>query len=209
MIEFLKPVFSKALMPIARICIAADIHPNAITGFGAALSVVSAVFIAQGKWLWAAVCIGVTACMDGMDGLVAGLTGKKSLFGAILDSCCDRITEILWFFGIYIFYCIHPIPDSPGFLESSLAFAAMSGSIMISYVRARCEGVNVPIKEGFMQRPERIIAIIVCLLSGRTIMSWGLAAISILTYATVMQRLFIAHKLCKKREGTYDMQRNS
>jgi CDP-diacylglycerol---glycerol-3-phosphate 3-phosphatidyltransferase len=197
MIEFLKPLYSKVLMPVAGICIALRVHPNAITGFGAALSAVAAVYIARGNWLCAALLITAAACMDGLDGLVAGLSGKKTIFGAIFDSCCDRLTEIFWFFGILVFYCTHP---HWGFTDVYLVFAAISGSLMVSYVRARCEGVNVEVKEGFMQRPERIIAIIVCLLGGQTIMPWGLGVISLCAYATVVQRLFVARTLSTKRD---------
>jgi phosphatidylglycerophosphate synthase len=136
--------------------------------------------------------------MDGLDGLLANITGKKTRFGAIFDSSSDRITEILWFGGLLAYYCNAPSIDR---LCLFLTFIALTGSMMVSYVRARCEGVNVPCREGLVQRPERIIIVIVCLVAGPNFMVWGLAALSCASYATVVQRLTIAYTTCKKTDN--------
>jgi CDP-diacylglycerol--glycerol-3-phosphate 3-phosphatidyltransferase len=195
MIEFLRPLYARFLKPFTKLCIALHIHPNMITASGMILSAMAAWFIAQGEWLLSALLIGVGACMDGIDGLLAQLTEKKTRFGAIFDSSSDRITEILWFGGLLFFYCTGMPIDRMGIY---FTFIAMSGSMMVSYVRARCEGVNIHCKEGFFQRPERIVVLIVCLLAGPNIMTWGLLALSCAAYATVVQRLTIAYKACKK-----------
>jgi CDP-diacylglycerol---glycerol-3-phosphate 3-phosphatidyltransferase len=197
MIESLKPFYTRCLGPFSKIASALHIHPNAVTASGMAVSALAAWFIAQGSWFLAAVCIGFCACMDGLDGLLAQVTGKKSRFGAIFDSSSDRITEILWFGGLLFFYCAGPSTDRTGIF---LTFIALSGSMMVSYVRARCEGVNVSCKKGLFQRPERIVALIACLLAGPTVMTWGLLALSFAAYATVIQRLIIAYATCKKQE---------
>jgi phosphatidylglycerophosphate synthase len=126
---------------------------------------------------------------------VANLTGKKTRFGAIFDSTSDRLTEMFWFLGIVVFYCSRSTVDRPGIY---FAFLAMAGSMMVSYVRARCEGVNVPCRGGFLQRPERIILLIVCLLAGQTVMKWGLLALLCAALVTVIERLIIAYRMCKK-----------
>jgi len=79
-----------------------------------------------------------------------------------------------------------------------MTFAAMSGSLMVSYVRARCEGAGIPCSSGMVQRPERILILVACLLAGKKVMAWGLLLLSVLTYATVVQRLIIAYKFCQK-----------
>jgi CDP-diacylglycerol--glycerol-3-phosphate 3-phosphatidyltransferase len=132
--------------------------------------------------------------MDGLDGLVARNTGKKSPWGALLDSTADRITEIAWLSGVLFFYCNAP----GGRLGIFLTFAAMSGALMVSYVRARSEGARIPCASGLLQRPERILILMACFLAGSAIMTWGLALLSVLAYATVVQRLIVTYKYCKK-----------
>jgi phosphatidylglycerophosphate synthase len=193
MIESLKPFYVRLLGPFAAITKSLRVHPNAVTASGVVVSMVAAWFIARGSWFLGAVCIGVCACTDGLDGLLANMTGKKTRFGAIFDSTSDRITEMFWFLGLLAFYCNRPPVDRWAIF---LTFLAMAGSMMVSYVRARCEGVGIPCKSGLLQRPERIILLIVCLLAGQNAMRWGLLALLCAAFATVIQRLVIAFRAC-------------
>jgi CDP-diacylglycerol--glycerol-3-phosphate 3-phosphatidyltransferase len=193
MMENLKPIYSMILSPVSRILIKSKIHPNFITLAGVCLSPIAAWNEAQGKWLLAVLFIGIGSIMDGLDGLVARTAGKKSTWGAIFDSTADRITEIAWLAGILLFYLSAP-NGRTGIL---LTFAAMSGSLMVSYVRARSEGAGQPCSSGMVQRPERIVILIACLLAGSAIMIWGLLLLSILTYVTVAQRLITTYIYCK------------
>jgi phosphatidylglycerophosphate synthase len=191
MIENLKPFYSAVLDPVARLFARINLHPHAITFFGVALSFAAGYFCATGKWYTAALLVFAGSCMDGLDGLVARQAGKTTAFGAVLDSCCDRITETAWLFGILYFYLHRPVYCGAGIY---LAFLAMAGSLMVSYVRARCEGANIICKQGILQRPERIVVFIACLLAGPVIMIWGLGILSLLAYGTVIQRLIIAYR---------------
>ncbi len=193
MVESLKPFYTALLAPVARLAIKSKIHPNIITLAGVCVSLLAAWHAAQGKWFFAALYIGIGSCMDGLDGAVARQT-KNSSWGAVFDSTSDRITEIAWLSGLLFFY----INASGGRLGAYMTFAAMSGSLMVSYVRARCEGVGVPCSSGMAQRPERILILVACLLAGKIVMVWGLVLLSVLTYATVVQRLIVAYRFCKK-----------
>lgn len=195
MIESLKPLYNKLLMPAARIFAGFGIHPNTITLMGLCFSGAAGWFVATGKWGLAAGFTILGSCMDGLDGLVARMYNKKSTFGAILDSTADRLTEIFWLMGICIFYARYPVW---GHIPVYLTLTAITGSLMVSYVRARCEGAGVPCTSGILQRPERIAVLSGCLLGGPKIMPWGLALISILAYATVVQRILIAYAMSKK-----------
>jgi CDP-diacylglycerol--glycerol-3-phosphate 3-phosphatidyltransferase len=195
MIEKLKPFYNSLLNPVALLFIRINIHPNLITAFGFVLSIAAGYCCATGMWYLAAALVFAGACMDGLDGFVARQTGKTTAFGAVFDSCCDRITETAWFFGILWFYLQPPAFTREGVW---LAFLAMTGSLMVSYVRARCEGAGIPCKQGILQRPERIVVLITCLLAGPGIMVWGLALLTLLSYATVVQRLAIARQAAKK-----------
>jgi Phosphatidylglycerophosphate synthase len=195
MIEVLKPFYNAVLMPAAKIFAKFKIHPNAITLMGLCISGTAGWFAATGKWWLAAVFIIIGSCMDGLDGLVARLYNKKSAFGAIFDSTADRLTEIFWLMGICIFFVRRP---DWGAIPLYCTFTAITGSLMVSYVRARCEGAGVPCTSGILQRPERIVVLGLCFLGGPKIMPWGLGLISILAYATVVQRILIAMASSKK-----------
>jgi CDP-diacylglycerol---glycerol-3-phosphate 3-phosphatidyltransferase len=189
MLEKLKPFYNSVLNPVAKLFARINLHPNAITVLGAALSIAAGYFCATGRWYTAALLVFAGSCMDGLDGLVARQTGKSTAFGAVLDSCCDRVTEAAWFFGILYFYLHRPVYGNTGIY---LAFLALAGSFMVSYVRARCEGENINCKRGILQRPERIVVIVACLLAGPVVMMWGLGFLSMLAYGTMIQRLIIA-----------------
>jgi CDP-diacylglycerol--glycerol-3-phosphate 3-phosphatidyltransferase len=89
-----------------------------------------------------------------LDGQVARLGNMKSVFGALFDSVLDRYSELIMFLGI----CYYLVANHY-FLSSIFAFIALIGSMMVSYVRARAEGLGVEIKGGLMQRPERVVTI--------------------------------------------------
>lgn len=197
MLENLKPFYSTLLKPLACILIKIKVSPNVITITGVCLSPVAAWFIFTGHWIIAALVIGTGGCLDGLDGLVARTTGKKSRLGAIIDSISDRFTEIIWLFGVILFYC----NSRNGNAGIYLTFTAISGSLMVSYVRARCESEGVPCSTGISQRPERIIILIVCLAFGSKVMIWGLLLLSILAYITVAQRIAAAVTYCKKNKN--------
>ena len=89
-----------------------------------------------------------------LDGQVARLGNMKSTFGALYDSVLDRYSELIMFLGICYYLVAHHY-----FLSSIFAFIAMIGSMMVSYIRARAEGLGIECKGGLMQRPERVITI--------------------------------------------------
>ncbi|HMD67349.1 MAG TPA: CDP-alcohol phosphatidyltransferase family protein [Chitinivibrionales bacterium] len=196
MIEGLKPFYNSVLSPVAKILAKAGIHPNAITVSGVALSGAAAYFCAVGHWPLAALLVFCGSCMDGLDGLVSRETGKQTRFGAVLDSVADRVTETAWFFGLLLYYAANPTHGGAGIY---LAFLAHAGSQMVSYVRARCEGAGIACKEGILQRPERIVIIIACLLLGPAVMMWGLGIIAVLGFATALQRCFVAWRAGNNR----------
>ncbi len=195
MIEGLKPFYERILRPALRLFVRIGVKPNDLTLFGVFLFGVSGWYCAQGQWWIATAFLIVAAFMDGWDGLLARETNQKSDFGAILDSTCDRITEILLFGGLLAYYAAQPVPNAAGVY---LCFAAVTGSLMVSYVKARAEGQGVQCRGGLLQRPERIILLAVFLVSGPTVMLWGIGALSVLAYATVLQRIRIVSRACSR-----------
>ena len=157
----------KVIHPFVKVLIKLGLTPNAITSIGFMLNIgVAAVFIAGAEGGaridfryvgWAGGLILFAGLFDMLDGQVARLGNMKSTFGALYDSVLDRYSELVMFLGICYYLVAHHY-----FLSSLFAFIAMIGSMMVSYVRARAEGLGVECKGGLMQRPERVVTIGFC-----------------------------------------------
>lgn len=186
LIERIRPLFSSFLRPLARICSRLGVHPNVLTVAGVAVFVPVAWLLAIGRWK-SAVAVGAAgAVMDGLDGLVAREFGKQSVFGAVLDSTCDRLTEILVLGGLLVYYLIQP---QRNILGPVLCLCALSGSLMVSYVKARAEGAGLVCTTGILQRADRLVVLGAFLLAGRSAALWGLGTVAVLSFFTVLQRL--------------------
>ncbi|MEO7530905.1 MAG: DUF4833 domain-containing protein [Sediminibacterium sp.] len=150
--------------PFVKLLIKMGLTPNAVTTIGFVLNIgVTIIFIAGVEKAnrgdlsyvgWAGALILFAGVFDMLDGQVARLGGMSSTFGALYDSVLDRYSELVMFFGICYYLVGHHY-----FLSSIFAFIALIGSMMVSYTRARAEGLGIECKDGLMQRPERIITI--------------------------------------------------
>ena len=157
----------KVIDPFVKLLIKLGLTPNAVTSIGFVLNVgVAVIFIAGaegGERIdfsyvgWAGALILFAGLFDMLDGQVARLGNMKSTFGALYDSVLDRYSELIMFLGICYYLVAHHY-----FFSSIFAFIALIGSMMVSYVRARAEGLGVECKGGLMQRPERVITIGLC-----------------------------------------------
>src|ERR1700761_6321389 len=154
----------KVIDPVVMLFIKLGLTPNAVTTIGFVLNIgVAVIFIVGGEEGnrgdltyvgWAGALILFAGLFDMLDGQVARLGNMKSTFGALYDSVLDRYSELVMFLGICYYLVAHHY-----FLSSIFAFVALIGSMMVSYVRARAEGLGVEIKGGLMQRPERVVTI--------------------------------------------------
>ena len=154
----------KVIDPFVKLLIKLGLTPNAVTTIGFVLNIgVAVIFIVGAEegnrgdltYIgWAGGLILFAGLFDMLDGQVARLGNMKSTFGALYDSVLDRYSELIMFLGICYYLVAHHY-----FLSSIFAFIAMIGSMMVSYVRARAEGLGVDAKGGLMQRPERVITI--------------------------------------------------
>ena len=167
MSNFLKdvgqPIVYKTINPLINWLARNGITPNTVTLIGFLLNIVAACIFVWGanynrndlQYIgWGGAMILLAGLFDMIDGRLARVSGQESKFGALFDSVLDRYSELVMFLGIcyYLIVCGYTI----SFL---IAFIAMIGSIMVSYVRARAEGLGIECKDGLMQRPERILTI--------------------------------------------------
>lgn len=152
----------KIINPLVRGMIKIGITPNFITTTGLVLNIAVACILLYGgmngkqgdfSYLgWAGGVILFAGLFDMMDGQVARIGKMSSTFGALYDSVLDRYSELTVFFGICFYLIVQ------GYVKSSIiAFIALIGSLMVSYVRARAEGLGLECKMGLMQRPERVV----------------------------------------------------
>ena len=162
--------------------------PNALTVLGSLLTGSVGLLVAQGWFLAAAACLWLFSLTDTLDGALARATGRVTVFGAFLDSVCDRYAEAAVFFGLVWWY-----QTTGNSLGVALAYLALVGSLMVSYARARAEGVRLQVAEvGWFQRPERIVVLGIGLLLAPFIpaaLLVVLAVLAVLTSVTVLQRV--------------------
>ncbi len=162
--EKLKKNAYNGLDPIINVLIKIGLSPNHITIIGFLITIFATSILIYGaekgtrndpKYiLWFGIILLLAGVFDMMDGHLARKTGKMSVFGAFFDSIIDRYSEMFMFFGIAYYLVSYDY-----FLSGIFSFIAMIGSIMVSYARARAEGLGYECKVGMMQRPERILMI--------------------------------------------------
>lgn len=166
----------------ARLFAALGLTPNAITVLGALVALVAGYLAARGMFVWAAVAMAVGMPLDAFDGSLARLTGRVSRAGALLDSTLDRYAEFFVLAGLAYYFA-----GVGRAVPVLLVIVTLFGSVMVSYVRARSEGLGIDNKVGVMTRVERLAVLFLALLTGYVVV--GLWALAILTHLTVAQRV--------------------
>jgi CDP-diacylglycerol--glycerol-3-phosphate 3-phosphatidyltransferase len=135
------------------------ISPNILTMIGVTINVGCGVLFGFGEFFWAGIVLIFANFFDMLDGNVARLTGRVTKFGAFLDSSLDRLSDMVAFLGIIAFYASNTPLHS--LLNVVLAGAGLIGSVMVSYTTARSESMGVKSNVGFLQRPERMVLLII------------------------------------------------
>jgi phosphatidylglycerophosphate synthase len=173
----------------ARLIARTGISPNVLTLTGLLLNLVVAAVIASGHPVAGGILVILANAFDMLDGALARVTGKVSRFGAFLDSTIDRYEEALIFLGIGVWLHIR----GEGVLLLP-CYLAIIGSLMVSYTRARAEGLGVRGEVGWLPRPERIIVLAVGLLFSSYLLAPVLWALAVLTNLTAVQRILHAKR---------------
>jgi Phosphatidylglycerophosphate synthase len=179
-------LLDKPLSPLAK---ALPLSPNVITFIGMIITS-SSVFVIPKSLLWGGLIILAGGAFDLLDGIVARVNNKVSRFGALLDSTFDRVADGFIFFGISLYFFYHL--DENALIITLLCMIA---SFLISYVRARAEGVKVPCNVGIIERPERLIFLAFGCLTG--ILYHVLIILTLLSWITVIQRIFYVKRQLK------------
>ncbi len=178
----LRPKVAIVLQPIARSLVKLHITANVLTFVGLLLAVGVGVAVMNGQMLLGGILMLLSGPMDALDGAVARQSGIPNSFGAFFDSTCDRYAEGFVLVGLSIYGLA--INDPRVVL---LAFVAFWGSLLISYTRARAEGLGIECKVGLFTRLERFILISAMLILNQVLI--GLIILAILTHTTAVQRI--------------------
>ncbi|MGD2065231.1 MAG: CDP-alcohol phosphatidyltransferase family protein [Dehalococcoidia bacterium] len=174
--------------PVVRILSKSGITPNALTFINLAVNLIAAYVIATGHFLLGGVLVLVAGLFDLLDGALARFTGQAARFGAILDSVVDRISEAAILCGLLIWY----IPQEEAGLEIVLIFIVLIGSFLVSYIRARAEGLGWQCQVGLFTRAERVIVLAIGLLANQIFIA--LCILVIFVFITIVQRLVYLRK---------------
>jgi len=177
--------------PIVGILSRSGITPNALTFVNLALNIAAAYVIATGHFLLGGILVLVAGLFDLLDGALARFIKQTTKFGAILDSVADRISEAAILCGLLIWY----IPQEGASLEIVLIFVVLVGSFLVSYIRARAEGLGWQCQVGLFTRAERVIVLAIGLLINQIFIV--LCVLVVFVFFTVVQRLVYLWKQTK------------
>ncbi|MCK9245760.1 MAG: CDP-alcohol phosphatidyltransferase family protein [Anaerolineaceae bacterium] len=180
--SFLRRTFQKPLNWLAERLLKLGLTPDYITLLGLIGNIGAATLIIYGHLQWGGLLAALMAPLDAVDGTMARLQGKSSLFGAFFDSVTDRYDELILLGALIIFFF-----NQSDRLGVVLTFLAAMGSVMVSYTRARAEGLNLEAKVGVLTRIERSFILIIGLLISRPVFSVGI--IAVLANITAVQRI--------------------
>jgi CDP-diacylglycerol--glycerol-3-phosphate 3-phosphatidyltransferase len=172
---------------LARPFAAFGVKPNAITWLALAASGAAGYFLWRGRPLAAGLLVVFGGGLDMLDGKVAQLTGRQTRFGALLDSTLDRYAEFALYLGLAAYFW--------GRWPLWLAFGAFLGSTMVSYTRARAEGLGFACREGIMQRAERLILLGLGCLAACLFPVFDQAMIAVLALITVFSNITAFQRL--------------
>ena len=186
--QFRSAVVRYVELPGARFLRALKFTPNSITLIGFAVTVAAAVLVGYG-WLFVGGIVFLSgSALDLMDGALARLTGTTSPFGALLDSVFDRMSEAAIFVGLGVYAIREDFSDDYRLFFILVVLLALVFSQIVSYLRARGEGLGVFTRAGIMTRPERVVLLGIGMLAGQ--IEWFLLAIPVVSCVTLFQRMF-------------------
>jgi CDP-diacylglycerol--glycerol-3-phosphate 3-phosphatidyltransferase len=181
-------------LPVAKLLVKTGVTPNVLTTIGLLINLGAAAVVAAGYSLIGGLLVLLAGLFDLFDGAVARLSNKATRFGALYDSTVDRITEGALFLALAWIFLL-----SGNLTAVVLAFVAMVGSFLISYIRARSEGLGIECKVGVFTRAERIGILVLGLLFN--VVYYSLILLAVLTFVTVIERMVHVWRESRKTQG--------
>jgi CDP-diacylglycerol--glycerol-3-phosphate 3-phosphatidyltransferase len=184
---------NRIIILIVRGLALSKIHPNALTFIGLLINIGAACLLGAGRFRWAGVVIISAAIFDMVDGRVARETNRVTRFGGFFDSVLDRYSDLALLMGLLVYYA-----SIERFFYVVLTAVVMTGAVMVSYTRARAENIIPSCKVGFMERPERVVLLIIGAVLDR--MAPVLWVIAVMSNLTVAHRMIYTWQEAKRLE---------
>lgn len=176
------------LDPLGAALVRRGVHPDTVTFIGLALVIVAAGAILFGQLQWAGLILLLALPLDALDGAVARALPDRGAFGAMLDSTADRYADGFIFGALSYHFAVQDQYDL-----LLLALLTLIGSLLVSYTRARAEGLNVNVTVGWFTRLERLVVTLVMLLVP-PLLPWGVLLLASGTHLTAIQRLLYVYR---------------
>ena len=195
--EILRP----SLEAIGKTLLYLGFSPTLVTLAGLILNIAAGVVLGFGYIQWGGIILLIAMPFDALDGTVARLSGRVSRFGTFWDATLDRFSEIAVFLGLIVYYS-----QSVGAHYIPLAVIALTGSLMVSYTRARAESLGVECKVGFAHRPARMIIITIGFILNQPVIT--IAVIAILANLTAFHRIFHTWQMTGGEDGGWALPRD-
>ncbi|PRX59680.1 CDP-diacylglycerol inositol 3-phosphatidyltransferase [Nonomuraea fuscirosea] len=202
MLKLLRPVMTRILTPLGRALVGRGIGPNAVTAVGTLGTVVSALlFFPLGLLTAGALVITVFVLFDLLDGVVARLGGKGgSTWGAFLDSTFDRVADAAIFAGLILYFIA-----ADDVLMAAVGLLCLIAGAIVSYAKARAEGLGLTADVGLAERPERLVVVLVAaFLAGLGVpyvLPAGMWLLAVASVITVGQRVMAVHRQTRDTPG--------
>ena len=189
----------RVVAPLARL----GVTPNGLTAFGLLLNVLAGLLLAWQAYIPGALMVLVAGAFDMLDGALARVSNRKTVFGGFFDSTIDRYSEAVVFLGLQVAFLRDATAGAPAGAGGDwyawagvvLCYVVAINSLLISYTRARAEVDGLDCEVGWLQRPERVIILGLGLLLPRPGPLVVLAVLALLTLVTVLQRMLHVRRL--------------
>lgn len=188
--DYLRLWFKWVLDPLGRFFLWIGLTPNMVTALGLIGNTVGAYYLARGEFLLGGIYIAVISPVDALDGTMARLRGEASDWGAFVDSVSDRYSELIIYGGL-----LYHFLETGDVTGGMLVFAAAAGSVLVSYVRARAEGLGYEVKIGLLTRAERYLVLAPALVFNYVNLALGILAV--FANFTALQRIWHVRKFAK------------
>lgn len=190
--DYLRLWFKWVLDPLGRLFLRLGLTPNMVTMLGLTGNTAGAYFLARGELLTGGILIAVMTPIDALDGTMARLRGEASAWGAYVDSVSDRYSELIIYGGLL--YHFLTVGDVTG---GMLVFGAAAGSVLVSYVKARAEGLGYEARVGLLTRAERYLVLAPALVFNLVYL--GLGILAVFANVTALQRIWHVRKLARAK----------
>lgn len=189
-----KTISEHVTKPIISLVAKTPLTPNTITWIGLIITLGAGALVVTEYFLAAGIVVLVAGLFDMLDGALARATGKTTRFGAILDSTLDRVSEAVLLLALLSVFARNQLVT-----ESILSGVALAGSLLVSYIRARMEGLGIECKAGLFTRPERVIILSLGLMLSQfdNALLVTLAVITFFSWLTVIERMVYAWRKLK------------